>query len=158
MTEPNLPTPHHVTKIISGGQTGADQGGLRAGFELGIETGGTAPPQFRTDEGLNPCVLKAYGLVEGEPDYKTYPKRTHKNVADSDGTVLFGRMSSPGCALTIKYCIELSRPLIVNPDPSALRHWVTVKDIHTLNVAGNRERTNPGIHEKTLFIVTAALA
>jgi hypothetical protein len=32
-----------LTRLISGGQTGADQGGLRAARAAGIETGGWAP-------------------------------------------------------------------------------------------------------------------
>ncbi len=43
-----------VRKIISGGQTGADRGGLLAGEALKIETGGTAPPIFMTE--LGPCL------------------------------------------------------------------------------------------------------
>jgi hypothetical protein len=36
-------------KIISGGQTGADQGGLEGARLLGIQTGGTAPYNWMTD-------------------------------------------------------------------------------------------------------------
>ena len=150
-------TEHHVTKIISGGQTGADQGGLRAGQELGIVTGGTAPPGWRTDDGPAQELLMHYGLVEGESDPRTYPKRTRKNVLDSDGTVLFGRMNSPGCSLTIRCCDEPKKPYIVNPDYVELRRWIVDKHIHTLNVAGNRERTNPGVFERTLITITRAL-
>ena len=32
--------------IVSGGQTGADQGGLEAAKEAGIRTGGWAPDKF----------------------------------------------------------------------------------------------------------------
>lgn len=40
-----------LRKIISGGQTGADQGGLRAGRLLHLETGGTAPHNWMTEQG-----------------------------------------------------------------------------------------------------------
>ncbi len=145
-----------ITKIISGGQTGADQGGLSAGVKLGIETGGTAPPKFMTDAGPHtiPCM---FNLVEGEPDPRTYPKRTRKNVVDSDGTVLFGRMESPGSRLTVRCCSELQKPYIINPPPDELREWVTRNNIHILNVAGNRERTNPGIFSITRNTIVKAL-
>jgi len=55
---------HSVAKIISGGQTGADQGGLNAGLLLGIETGGTAPPRFMTDAGPY-TIPNMFHLVEG---------------------------------------------------------------------------------------------
>ena len=50
-----------VIKIISGGQCGSDSGGLAAAYDLGIETGGTAPKNFRTKYGSNP-KLKVLGL------------------------------------------------------------------------------------------------
>jgi hypothetical protein len=37
-----------VTKVISGGQSGADLGGLRAAKVLGIQTGGSMPKGFLT--------------------------------------------------------------------------------------------------------------
>ena len=72
-----------LKKIISGGQTGGDFGGLLAGKELGLLTGGTAPKGYLTDAGPN-LKLKDYGLEEGEYDPKTYPKRTMKNVDAAD--------------------------------------------------------------------------
>ena len=43
-----------VWKVISGGQTGADHAGLRAAKDSGINTGGTAPRNFMTEEGSKP--------------------------------------------------------------------------------------------------------
>jgi len=131
-----------VRKIISGGQTRADRGGLLAGELLGIETGGTAPPGFMTEIGPD-LSLKKLGLVEGEPDPKIFPKRTRKNVEDSDGTLLMGNIDSPGSKLTLRYCNELDKPRIINPTPSGLRWWLTAYKIEILNVAGNRESKNP---------------
>ena len=46
-----------------GGQTGADQGGLRAARACGIPTGGWAPRGWQTEDG--PCpALANFGLVE----------------------------------------------------------------------------------------------
>ncbi len=41
-----------VVRIISGGQTGADRAGLEAGKLLGVATGGTAPANFLTENGM----------------------------------------------------------------------------------------------------------
>ncbi|KKL28978.1 hypothetical protein LCGC14_2369790, partial [marine sediment metagenome] len=77
-----------LLKVISGGQTGADQGGLEAGKELGLETGGTAPLGWKTEDGPQPELLKGFGLREcTQPGY---PVRTRRNVLTSDGTVIFG--------------------------------------------------------------------
>ena len=144
-------------KIISGGQTGADQGGLAAGKALGLETGGTAPYSFWTEDGSQVSLLKNYGLKEGEPDARIYPKRTKRNVLDSDGTVLFGNPDSPGSKLTIRYCKDCSKPYIENPSPTRLRDWIKENNINILNVAGNRESTNPGIFLFTKNILLEAL-
>lgn len=143
-------------KIISGGQTGADQGGLEAAKMLGIPTGGTAPPRFMTDEGSYPALHEIYGLVEGRPDPSTYRTRTIQNVIDCTGTVWFGDISSPGGRLTIGECKRRCRPVLFNPSPGMLRNWVGVYAINILNVAGNRERTNPGIFRHTTEVIVAA--
>ena len=128
-----------VKKIISGGQVGADLLGLEVGKELGLETGGTAPPGFITTKGKQPDLLKGYGLIEGETDPKIYRKRTIKNVQDSDGTVIFAdKPSSPGTNLTISAAKKNNKPYILNPTASELKEWMSKYNIETLNVAGNR--------------------
>jgi hypothetical protein len=143
-----------INKIISGGQTGADQGGLIGAVMSGIETGGTAPHGWLTDDGPNKELLEGFGLIEGPIDFKKYPKRTRLNVKNSDGTLLIGDTESAGTRLTIEYCIELSKPYIINPTAAELKKWIDDRKIKTLNVAGNRERKNPGITQSTAKLIT----
>lgn len=141
-----------IRRIISGGQTGADQGALFAARSLGIETGGTAPKGWRTQAGPAPW-LAFYGLVTC--DSVEYRPRTWKNVHDSTGTLIFGDLTSPGCSLTREICTQLGRPWIhvrwfpgVDVEGDAVemvRGWLMVNGISTLNVAGNREERAPGI-------------
>jgi hypothetical protein len=140
-----------VKKIISGGQTGADQGGLEAGAYLALETGGKMPAGFRTEKGLKPEFATHYGmeeLVSGE-----YPPRTRYNVLDSDGTVIFGNLSSPGSKTTRQMCINAKKPYLVVEEFSdtyrrLFKEFVLRYRIETLNVAGNRESKNPGIQQE----------
>jgi hypothetical protein len=127
-----------VKKIISGGQIGADIFGLEVGQELGIETGGTAPPKFQTSDGKQPEKLKGYGLVAGAKDPKVYRKRTIKNVKDADGTVIFGDLDSSGSKLTVNSAKANKKPYITNPTAKQLKAWIKENNINTLNVAGNR--------------------
>lgn len=146
-----------IKKIISGGQTGADQAGLFAGKTLGLEVGGTAPPNFMTHEGSNIGLLQGfYRLKEGESDPRTYPKRTRKNVEDSDGTVIFGNWKSPGSRMTKTSCLHMRKPVIINPTSEQLRVWVDDNGIEILNVAGNREHKNPGIYDRVVKILKEA--
>ncbi|MEM9149726.1 MAG: putative molybdenum carrier protein [Cyanobacteria bacterium P01_F01_bin.3] len=131
---------YRPTKIISGGQNGADLGGIKAAKKLGILTGGTAPKGWRVvdfdgNDSSNP-ELAQYGLVEHSSS--DYPPRTYRNVADSDGTALFMQVESRGSQLTKRACKQAERLIIVNPSPSQLRDWISEKSIKVLNVAGNR--------------------
>ena len=146
-----------LMKIISGGQSGADRGGLIAGKTLGLETGGTAPPKFMTESGPKTAVLQAFGLTEGEPDPKIYPKRTRKNVHDSDGTLWVGNEESPGGRLTISTVTAAGKFLLANPTPIELSKWLFDHEIETLNVAGNREQKNPGIEYRTTTLILKAI-
>ena len=122
-------------KVISGGQKGVDRIGLEVAREAGIETGGTAPKDFWTEDGPDPS-LKDFGLVEDL--VRGYLPRTIKNVVDSDGTVLFGDMESAGSKRTIDFLIKYRKPYIKNPTAASLRDFLFDHKIQTLNVAGNR--------------------
>jgi hypothetical protein len=141
-----------IAKIISGGQDGVDQVALQVARALGISTGGWAPKGWRTDKGSAPW-LADYGLQEHlSSDYRP---RTHHNVRDSDGTLIFGWPHSSGCTITRRYCEALRRPFLVcswpnnSHDPAFrvqfVEDWIMRNDIQTLNVAGNREEKNPGV-------------
>jgi hypothetical protein len=144
-----------ITKIISGGQTGGDFGGLLAAKELNISTGGTAPKGYRTELGSNFDLRDIFNLSEHSSD--KYPPRTAANVKNSDGTVLFGNMNSPGCKMTIKFCQQMNKPYIINPSVNQLREWINLNNIRILNCAGNRESKNIGIQERVKNHLVRAL-
>jgi hypothetical protein len=160
---------HGVFKIISGGQTGADQGGLIAALELELEVGGTAPKKFHTELGSNFRLRDVYGLVEVTDEQvieydgheRTYGPRTLQNVMDSNATALFHRHDTPGTRLTARLCRKHDKPFItINPmqydESDMARFRVFVDSIGVLNVAGTRESILPGIQEAVRnFIVDA---
>lgn len=152
-----------LTKIISGGQTGADQGALYAAEDLALDTGGWMPFGYRTDTGPNPELARRFGLLEHTSSQ--YPPRTQSNVLASDATLIFGDNRSPGCRLTIRLAIKYNRPCCTIPWPRVQLHheypklvaWLERNNITVLNVAGNRERTNPGIFAATRNFLVATL-
>jgi hypothetical protein len=154
-------------RIITGGQTGADRGGLLAGRELGIQTGGRAPKGWWTENGSEEETLRGFGLIEcSEPGYDA---RTRKNVLDADGTLLLGSRDGGGSALTANVATEAKKPFFHVPYPglenaegideasARFRAWLTRHGIRTLNVAGNRESQNPGLQEFTRRFLISAL-
>lgn len=90
-----------IEKVISGGQTGADQAAWRAAKRFGLATGGWMPKGFLTEDGPRPGYAELYGAREHE--FAWYPPRTRANVRDSDATVVFDRMTknSPGTTLAL---------------------------------------------------------
>lgn len=132
-----------LRKVISGGQCGADQGGLVAAYELNVPTGGWAPKGWRTAEGPAP-ELQFFGLKEHYSE--DYVPRTKLNVANSDGTVLIAsNRQSAGSRLTTSTCIKTKKPFIaLSADISEIElenflQWVIKYRISILNVAGNRD-------------------
>lgn len=123
-------------QVISGGQTGVDQIGLRVSKAMNIPTGGTAPKGWLTENGPNPSLGTDYGLIEATKP--GYPYRTRENVINSHGTVLFGNMRSVGSELTIGLCKDIGKPHLENPTPQQLARWIKEKSITILNVAGSR--------------------
>ena len=139
-----------LTKIISGGQTGADQGALDAAIELGIEHGGWIPKGRLTEDGPLP---EKYHLTEMPT--ASYPKRTEKNVEDSDGTVIFTRGPlSGGSKLTAELAKKHGKPWLhidlgkehALQASTRLHEWIVKERIQVLNVAGANASKDPGIH------------
>jgi hypothetical protein len=140
-----------LDKVISGGQTGADQAGWRVALALGVPTGGWMPKGFRTEDGPHPEFAARYGAVEMPT--ASYAARTEQNVRDSDATVWFGETTTAGARATVGACRRLGRPcMLVYPaasfEPAHVAAWIQDNKIKTLNVAGNRERDEPGIGER----------
>jgi hypothetical protein len=164
----------NITRIISGGQTGGDMGGLKAGKALGIVTGGTAPKGWRVDGGTNPG-LADYGLIED--DKSSYPSRTMKNVDSADATIAFLYGSSVGTAKTIGYAQtgkwqygngktkiqDGHKPVLVITSKKTSEVVQQIKDFikqtgaTSLNIAGHRERTQPGIEKFVERVLIEAL-
>lgn len=134
-------------RIISGGQTGADLGGLVAARRLGIKTGGVAAAGYRTEKGPQVQTLKSFGLTEAG-DYR---QRTRDNILASNAVLIFApRPDSPGTLLTRALCDEVGRPscLVLKLEPDEVdfvRFFLNFSTPAVLNIAGNRESVAPGL-------------
>jgi hypothetical protein len=139
----------HPERVISGGQTGADRAALAAATAAGIATGGWMPKGFRAQDGPRPEFATLYGLREHASG--RYPPRTALNVKESDATLRFATdWNSPGEMLTLQMCTRYGKPqLEVTPGggvtPADVAGWLVRNNVRVLNVAGNTERTAPGI-------------
>jgi hypothetical protein len=145
-----------IELVVSGGQTGADQAGWRAAKAAGIKTGGCMPRGFWAEDGNHPEFAEMYGAQEVQECGKRLSPaealrlRTWLNVRDAEATILFGNSESPGGKLTAKYCKEMDRKIWRVPRsslwiPDAIHSMRAGGNIQTLNIAGNRESSAPGI-------------
>ena len=150
-----------IKKIISGGQTGADQAALDVAIDLGIQHGGWIPKGRKTEDGILPAKYKLQ-----EMPTSSYPKRTEKNVLDSDGTLIIyhGKLTG-GSALTRKMAKRHGRPWIrldldklsISDVSKAIISWIDRNGIQVLNVAGSRASKDPGIYKATMEILRIVL-
>lgn len=149
-------------KIISGGQTGADIGGLSAARSCNILTGGCAAKEFKTEDGHFTELESLYGLVDKGYDYV---ERTKENVRASDITLIFAdKLGSAGTKLTIDSCKNFKKPYKVNPPAYVIEELLTKMGkilpedaMFVINVAGNRESVAPGVCARTANVVSHAI-
>ncbi len=149
-----------IEKIISGGQTGADQGALDTAIRLGIEHGGWIPKGRKTEAGPLPEHYRLQEMPTGQ-----YPARTEKNVVSAEATVIFthGALTG-GSLLTQQIAIRHGRPwLHVDLAATAafetarnIADWIKAYDIRVLNVAGSRASQDPQIYQATADILESA--
>jgi Circularly permutated YpsA SLOG family len=149
-----------IKKVISGGQTGADQSGWRSAKAVGIDTGGWMPKGFLTEDGPRPEFAELYGAQEHQSP--KYPPRTRANILWADATFIFETSGSKflngmsrGTQLAVGMLISYEKPSVIiatrlseppSPkSPPGVVAWLTEMEVRILNIAGNRESSAPGI-------------
>ncbi|HBE70784.1 MAG TPA: molybdenum cofactor carrier [Planctomycetaceae bacterium] len=144
-----------IKRIVSGGQTGVDRAALDAAMELGVQHGGWCPKGRSAEDGP---IDTRYLLTEhSSPEYAD---RTRQNVLDSDGTlIIYRKRLSGGTALTNRLAKTLNKPLLrirvdLTVDYDKAVAWLAEHQIATLNVAGPRGSSNPGLYEEAKAVVT----
>jgi len=160
-----------IIKIVSGGQTGADRGGLDAAIYCDLPHAGWCPKGRKAEDGRIPETYHLQEMRSAE-----YLPRTEANVVDSDCTAVFTEGPARGGSLrTLEFCQKHGKPWH-HIDLRITRHDAAVKEIVawlqgkedgdydyytaqppvkcTLNVAGSRESKSPGIcHTVTAIMV-----
>jgi len=150
-----------IAKIVSGGQTGGDRGGLNAAIELKLPHGGWCPKGRIAEDDTVPDQYKLT-----ECGAKAYIKRTELNVKDSDATLIFtpGKPTG-GSKKTAQFAKKHDKPCLVidslNEESATVAEIITwlqnLQNSHkensikmgacTLNVAGSRGSKSPKLQE-----------
>jgi hypothetical protein len=157
-----------IEKIVSGGQTGVDRAALDVAIELDSPYGGWCPKGRIDEKGMIPekyCRLKE---IQGNftTEKENYDTRTKQNIIDSDGTlILVPKIPLPpeirdGTLLTIKEVKKQNEPYLIidlsqapSNNATLIDFWAKYHNITTLNIAGPRESTCPGIYNTSLDLL-----
>ncbi|CAN5167006.1 putative molybdenum carrier protein [soil metagenome] len=137
-----------LSKMVSGGQTGADRAALDWAIARGIPHQGWCPAGRRSEDG----PLDRRYLLRETPG-EGYLERTRWNVRDSDGTVIFtlGPDLAGGSLATWNHARALEKPVThisraLSGNPAAdLDRFLETYGIQVLNVAGPRASGEPGV-------------
>lgn len=144
-------------RIISGGQSGADIAGLDWAISHNVDHGGWCPKGRRSENGSIP----AHYLL-GETPFSNYLQRTEWNVRDSDATVVFTLTDKldGGSKRTSQFADKLHRPwLHFRPGvhPKCLAQFLSRHKVTTLNIAGKRETSAPGVYRFVFDMLDEAI-
>jgi hypothetical protein len=139
-----------VSKIVSGGQTGADRAALDWAIMRRVEHGGWCPKGRKAEDGV---IDPRYSLTETPSE--VYSQRTEWNVRDSDGTAVFSVRSElrGGSLLTVELAGWYNKPIIHlcaqdegTNHAQELRAFIEEFGISVLNIAGPRESDEPEVY------------
>ena len=144
-------------RVISGGQSGADMAALDWALAHSVDHGGWCPKGRRSEDGP---ISADYVL--SETPLSNYLQRTEWNVRDSDATLVFTLTDKldGGSKRTAQFADKLHRPwLHFRPgvDPKFLARFLARHKVTTLNVAGKRESSAPGVYRLVFDALNSAL-
>lgn len=150
-----------LKKIISGGQTSADQAALDAAIKLGIAHGGWIPKGRTTETGTLP---ENYNLQEMPTD--DYSKCIEQNVKDSKGTLIifYGKLTGDLYRAereTLKHKhqllgVDLNQTIAFHA-ASLVNDWIQLRYIDILYVVGPSTTVNPNAGKHTKIMLERAL-
>ena len=149
-----------ISKIISGGQTGADRAALDWAIANDIPHGGWCPKGRLAEDGV---IDAKYNLRE-TPETE-YIQRTEWNVRDSDATVIFsispiltgGTLATEELATAHrKPCLHISEAQSISTNAEELQLFLVEHNVGILNVAGPRASNEPEIRAFVTDILDSA--
>jgi hypothetical protein len=150
-----------INKIISGGQTKADQAVLDVAIKLGFPHGGWIPRGRITQTGTLPGK---YRLKEMPTD--NYSRCIEQNIKDSKGTLIisYGKLtgdSDYARKMTLQHKrqllgIDLNQTIAFEA-ASLIKDWIQLRHIDVLYIIGPSGNINPDKEKQTAGIVESAL-
>jgi Circularly permutated YpsA SLOG family len=152
-----------VSKIMSGGQTGAERGAIIWARRHEFNYGGWVPMGRKCEGGEVPAIFSRLK----ETTSSDYSVRAKQNIWESDGTLIltFSDKLSGGTLLTTRYCFRMEKQCFVftlgrglsfvrDDTMGRLQEWLSANQIEVLNITGPRESQALGLTQKTIEFLT----
>jgi len=142
-----------LSKIISGGRTGAERAALDVAVDHGIPHGGWVARGRIAEDGALPETYQLQEMGAG-----SHEKLAERNVLDSDGTLILCHGQLTGTlGLAARLANQHGRPCLhldfnrTNAFRTAqeINRWIQGNGIHILNVTGPRASEDPKIYDAT---------
>jgi hypothetical protein len=149
------------TKIISGGQTGAERAALNVAIKFNIPHSGWIPLGRNAEDGP---ISNKYQL--SEMPITSYSKKTEQNVLHADGNLIVSHGSLSGsCSHTKKIAIKHGLPWYhVNLTKTSIFQsallifqWIEINKIRVLNVTGPKVSEESTIYEGVKNVLEAMI-
>lgn len=143
-----------ISKIVSGGQTGADRAAFDFALENNIEIGGFVPKNRCAEDGRISDKYK--NLIETETE--DYAERTEQNVKNSDATLILSHGELKGGShLTLGFAEKYKKPflhidlstLTIKQAVEKTNKWLDSVNCKNLNIAGSRASEDAEIYDDT---------
>ena len=150
-----------LTKIISGGQSGADRAALDVAITLGIPHEAWIPAGWGEENGV---VSGPYNFREMPTS--SIPQWIKHNILYSNGTLILSHGNLTGGSAAVLQSAEPRDRPILHVDLSGtaefaaaqlIHSWFERNDIGILNVAGARAEKDPGIYDATTRALETAI-
>ncbi len=150
-----------LSKIISGGQTGADIAAVDAAIACGLPYGGYLPKGRKNEIGTVAATYTHFSeLTNGG-----YPMRTKKNIEESEGTLVFYAFNvSGGTKMTVQHAYKVDKPVCLVEMSSftlqavsTIRRWLYTNEITVMNVAGPRGSKQPDMYDYVYSVLVEVI-
>lgn len=134
-----------ISKLVSGGQTGAERAALDWAFANDVPHGGWCPAGRRAEDGIIPAQYQLQETPSAE-----YAQCTAWNVRDSDLTLIITEteVAQGSSALTIQLAQMQAKPYLHNADAIILQAVLERQQSMTINITGQRASEAPGIYAR----------
>jgi hypothetical protein len=147
-----------IKKIISGGQTGAEQAALDAAIQCHIPYDGWIQKGRLTEAGRLPNKYKLTGMPTD-----SYAKKAEQNIIDSDGTLIISHGNLTGEPKHAQKKAEKHKKPFLHIDlervnafqaAHVVKKWASDNFIETLNVSGPSVSEDKYIYQSAMRLLT----